>query len=106
MDISDSRIAFAAEKLEFPFTSDYGYSYDVQLHLGIKLGNMDNINYQGFIHASYPGICCHYDPDPYIFVCKKMDNNSFMMHNNLEKDINMGSYYAPVGVSDNYINHL
>ena len=106
MDISDSRIAFATETLEFSFTRDYGYSYDVQLHLGIKLGSMDNINYQGFIHASYPGICCHYDPDPYIFVCKKMDVSSFMMNNNMENNINMGRYYTPVGVSDNYINHL
>ena len=88
--------------------SDYGSYYNVQLHLGIKLGPMDNINYQGFIHASYPGICCHYGPDPYIFVCKRMDNNTFMTQNMEMRDNNnsMGSYYTPAGVSDGSINYF
>ena len=88
--------------------SDYGSYYDVQLHLGIKLGTMDNINYQGFIHASYPGICCHYGPDPYIFVCKRMDNNTFMTQNMEMMDNNntMGGYYTPTRVSDGSINYF
>ena len=39
------------------------------------MGNMDSINYQSFIHASYPSLCCDRGLDPFIFVCKKMDTN-------------------------------